>query len=97
MARAPFNVETGVGEPILGYFTESDIGNQFDYSMNDELILAPKAQGGKNVVFPHKVWVGPLGEYRHALVLKTCVHIITNETDFGWVVEKWNIKKHRKF
>ena len=97
MARAPFDVTTGIGEPVIGCFREVDTGNKFDYSLNDEMILAPPAHGGKNIRFPHKVWVGPLGEYRYANVMKTCVHIITNETEFGWVVEKWNIRKHNRY
>jgi hypothetical protein len=95
MGYAPFNTQTGVGEPIIGYFTECDHGQFFEYSLNSDLVLAPPAHGGKNMTFPHKVWVGPLAEYRFAKVMKTCIHIITNETEFGWVVEKWNIKKHR--
>ena len=97
MAYAPFNQTTGVGEPVIGCFTESDYGHRFDYSMHDDFVLAPPAHGGKNTRFPHKVWVGSLGEYRAAKVMKTCVHIITGETDFGWIVEKWNIKNHQRY
>jgi len=97
MAYAPFNQTTGIGEPVIGCFTESDHGHRFDYAMHDDFVLAPPAHGGKNMRFPHKVWVGPLGEYRAANVMKTCVHIITGETDFGWIVEKWNIKNHQRY
>lgn len=91
MARAP------IDEPIVGYFTEKDFGKEFDYSLNDELILAPPAHGGKNVVFPHKVFVGPLNEWRYARVLGNVVHIITDELPNGnWCVQKWEIKNHRR-
>lgn len=61
------------------------------------MILSPLAHSGKNVQFPHIVWVGPLQERRYAFVKGSVAHVITDETDFGWVVEKWEIKKHRKY
>ena len=97
MAYAPFDQTTGVGEPVIGCFNECAHGNVFEYSMHDVLVLAPPAHGGTNMQFPHKVWVGPLGEYRSANVMKTCVHIITGENEFGWVVERWYIKNHRRY
>jgi hypothetical protein len=97
MARAPFDQTTGIGEPVIGCFKEVDHGHDFEYSLNDEIVFSPPAHGGKNTRFPHKVWVGPLGEYRLANVMKTCVHIITDETELGWVIEKWYIKNHRRY
>lgn len=82
---------------VLGCFTEKDHGNVFEYSENTETILSPLAHGGKNVRFPHIVWVGPLQETRYAFVKGSVAHIITDETEFGWVIEKWDIKKHRKY
>lgn len=96
MGYAPFNTQTGVGEPIIGYFNECDHGQFFEYSTQEYLVLAPPAHGGKNMRFPHKIWVGSLGEYRTAKVMKTCAHVIVDENEFGWVIEKWNIKKHRR-
>jgi hypothetical protein len=90
MAYAPHGVTS-----VSGSFVERDCGHTFEFSQADEMILAPPAHGGKNMVYPHKVWVGPLGEYRYAKVGKTCVHIITDETDFGWIVQKWEIKNSR--
>ena len=84
----------------IGQFVEKDTGNYFEYSLNDEMVLAPPAHGGRNMVFPHKVWVGGEGVcgmqgWRHAKVGKTVVHIITDEDDRGWaVVEKWYLKKN---
>lgn len=92
MAFAPHGVTK-----VLGSFVEKDHGKIFEYRRNPDMILSPLAHGGKNVVFPHIVYVGPLQETRYAFVKGTCVHIITDETEFGWVVEKWNISKHRRY
>lgn len=82
----------------VGRFVEKEVGNYFEYSMNDELVLAPPSHGGKNMVFPHKVWVGGLVNdqgWRAAKVCKTVVHIITDEDEYGrMVVQKWDIKNH---
>lgn len=96
MAFAPINTHRDGDNSILGIFNEKDHGNYFEYSKNDQIILAPPAHGGKNMQFKHKVWVGN-GEYRYAHVGKTVVHIITDETNIGWVVEKWYIKNHREY
>ena len=81
----------------VGHFTEMSNGRLFDYAMADEMILSPLAHGGKNVLFPHVIYVGFNNETRYAIVKDTVVHVIVDETDDGWVVEKWNITKHRKF
>lgn len=85
----------------IGSFVEREVGNTFEYSLNDELVLAPPAHGGRNMTFPHKVWVGGLVNdqgWRAARVGKTVVHIITDEDDYGHaVVEKWYIKNHREY
>lgn len=82
---------------VLGSFVEKDHGKIFEYIKNPELVLHIPAHGGRNVQYPHLVCVGALGETRQALVKGNVVHIVTNETDFGFVIEKWNIKKHRKY
>ena len=88
----------------IGSFVEKDTGNHFEYSLNEgEMVLSPPAHGGRNMEFPHKVWVGSEGVcgdrgYRYAKVGKTVVHIITNEDEFGRsVVEKWHIKNCIKY
>ena len=91
MAYAPIHT------PVVGSFVESDHGKFFEYSSNPDKVLMPKAHGGKNVVFPHLVYVGPLMETRMALVLSKVVHIVTDETADGFVVEKWDIVRHRKY
>ena len=83
---------------ISGSFVERDYGHTFEYIDNPELVLHVSAHGGKNVRFPHLIFVGPFGqETRQALVKGSVVHVVTDETEFGFVVEKWNIKNHRKY
>ena len=82
-------------ENISGAFQEKDTGNWFEFSENPEMILSPPAHGGRNTVFPHIIWTGD--GYRYAKVGKTVVHIITDETEIGWVVEKWYIKNRREY
>lgn len=90
-------------EKTIGRFIEKDTGNYFEYSLNDEMTLAPPAHGGKNMNFPHIVWVGGKGVagmsgYRYAKVGKTVVHIITDEDENGWaVVQKWQIKNNVEY
>lgn len=93
MSYAPLGVKT-----ISGSFIERDCGHTFEYIDNPEVVLHVPAHGGKLTRFPHLVFVGPWGqETRRALVKGSVVHIVTDETGFGFVVEKWNIKNHRKY
>jgi hypothetical protein len=93
MSYAPLDVR-----PVSGSFVERDYGHTFEYIDNPELVLHVPAHGGKNVRFPHLIFVGPFGqETRQALVKGSVVHVVTDETEFGFVVEKWNIKNHRKY
>lgn len=104
MAFADRSVYKDVGDgSILGGFYEKEYGNFFEFSSNPEITLAPPAHGGKNMNFPHRVWVttptpGIDSGWRYAKVGKTVVHIITDEDENGWaVVEKWDIKGHRLY
>jgi hypothetical protein len=89
-------------QKIAGYFTEKDYGKVFEYVDvdKDDFFLAPLAHGGKNVRYPHKIFVGPLGETRYAFVKGSVAHVVIDETAVDgssvYVVEKWNIKKNRK-
>lgn len=81
----------------IGCFVECDYGKNFHYTNNSDIVLMPKAHGGKNVLFPHLVYVGPLGETRMALVLNNVAHIVIDEINDRFVIQKWHIKKHRKY
>jgi hypothetical protein len=95
MGYAPASVAT-----IAGYFTEKEHGKTFEYIMNPELVLHPPAHGGRNVEYPHLIFVGPLSETRMARVLGNVAHVVVDETERdgkSWfVIEKWNIKNHRR-
>lgn len=96
MAYAPVNVI--INGKVLGCFVESDYGKNFEYIENPELVLRPLSHGGKNVRFPHLIFVGPNGtETRDAIVKGTVAHVVTDETDEGYIIEKWVINKHRKY
>lgn len=83
---------------VLGSFVEKDYGKTFEYSENLEIVLHPLAHGGKNIRFPHLIFVGPNGhETRQAIVKGTCAHVVTDETADGYIIEKWEIKGHRKY
>lgn len=83
---------------LVGSFVEKDHGKNFDYIENPEKVLHTPAHGGRLTHFPHLIFVGPQGEEtRMALVLGNVAHVVTDETDQGFIIEKWNIKKHRKF
>jgi hypothetical protein len=94
MGHAPASVEK-----IAGYFTEKEHGKTFEYIMNPELVLFPPAHGGRNVEYPHLIFVGPLSETRMARVLGNVAHVVVDEIERNgeswFVIEKWNITKHR--
>tara|TARA_Y100000310_G_C20649686_1_gene798671 strand:+ start:1580 stop:1906 length:327 start_codon:yes stop_codon:yes gene_type:complete len=85
---------------IVGRFDLVETGNLFEYSTNPDPVMAPLAHGGKSyyVEFPHMVWVttpSPLDSgFRMAKVSKTVVHMIVDEDENGWVVDKWKIRNH---
>ena len=85
---------THTQDPI-GCFTEKEVGNYFEYSLNDD------SHGYYNFFnFPHKIWVGDhIGSpYRYGLVKKTVAYICVDEDEFGLpVVEKWNLKKNVEY
>lgn len=95
--------DNGGDGSILGMFEEKTSGNLFEFSKNPEITLSPLATGGKNVEFPHLVWVstpvpGIDCGYRKALVMKTVAHVIVDEDKNGWwVVEKWDIKNRKDY
>lgn len=94
MAYAPPEHRT-----VSGSFVEKQHGKTFEYIDNPEVVLHVPAHGGKLVRFPHLVFVGPVGatQTRRALIKESVVHMVTDETEFGFIVEKWDIKQHRKY
>lgn len=96
MAYAPLSVV--MDKRVLGCFVEVDYGKDFEYIENPEIALHPLAHGGKNVRFPHLIYVGPYGDNtRRAFVKGTVAYVVTDETDDGYTIEKWIIKKHRRY
>ena len=83
---------THTKDPI-GCFIEKDIGNHFEYSLNDERDTWCD--------FPHKIWVGGLVNdqgYRYGEVKKTVAYVAVDEDEFGLpVVEKWQLKKFWRY
>jgi hypothetical protein len=81
----------------IGVFVEKEVGNYFEYSVNDDMDMPSYYK------WPHKVWVGGEGVcgdqgYRYAEVKKTVVYIVVDEDDCGEpVVEKWYIKGHKEY
>lgn len=85
----------------IGSFEEVEFGNTFEYSINPQVVFAPPAHGGSRVAYPHRVWVGGLVNdqgWRAARVLGSVVHIIVDEDELGLpVVQKWQIRRHRRY
>lgn len=74
----------------IGQFTEKEVGNYFEYSLNAD---------GWFAEYPHIVWVGGPGQgYRYANVKKTVAYIVVDEDEYGDPIEeKWYIKQHVKY
>ena len=92
MAFAPSSTYNNVGDgSIIGKFVEKEIGNLFEYSVNNDPFFV-------NEDFPHKIWVttpreGVDSGFRYGLVKKTVAYIVTDEDEYGLpVVEKWSVK-----
>ena len=96
MAYAPDSVGFTYGDgSILGSFTEQDCDNLFEFSTNHEEMT-------DEWDFPHLIWVShnAVGQWnaRYGKVLKTVAYIAIDEDEYGNpVVEKWDIKKYRKY
>ena len=78
----------------VGRFVEREVGNYFEYSLNDDDFDFCKD-------FAHKVWVGGLVNdqgYRYANVKKTVAYVCVDEDEFGApVLEKWDIKQNVEY
>ena len=93
MAFAAINLSEG----LSGCFNEKDYGRPFEYKRNPEMVLYPDLKTGRNVVYPHLVFVGPNGDQvRMALVKKTVAYVVVDiDAEDRYVIEKWDIKNHR--
>jgi hypothetical protein len=80
---------------VTGSFVVKETGKRFEYCDSDQVVFSSLAHGGKEVAFCNQIFVGPDGEKRYAFVGSTVVHVIVDETDKGWVVQKWKICQHR--
>jgi hypothetical protein len=90
MAFAPLEVSFDRGDAsIVGCFNEKENDHLFEYSKND------------SKEYPHKIWVTFPSEidcgYRMGLVKKTVAYVVVDENEYGFVVEKWNIKNQRDY
>ena len=80
----------------IGCFVEKEVGNYFEYSLNDDPMNWCED-------FPHKVWVGGkdvcgMTGYRYAIVKKTVAYICVVEDEYGLpVLEKWQLKKNTEY
>jgi hypothetical protein len=80
----------------IGVFVEKEMGNHFEYSINEEAITIKGYDYADMRGFPHKVWVAD--GYRLADVKKTVAYVVVDETEYGQpVIEKWQLKKNTKY
>ena len=81
-------------EYIAGCFNENEYNHIFEYGIrvtDYSSGFAPLSD------FPHIVFVGDKS-FRYAEVKKTVAYVVVNQDkDGNPVVEKWNIKNHRKY
>lgn len=83
---------------LLGEFKEKSMGHWFQYAASPHEIYAPTTKVLAPVRFPHIISVGPEGnDTRYACVMGTVAYVIIDETENGWIVEKWDIKMHSKY
>lgn len=72
---------------VLGEFTHAETGARFDYTAAPDKLW-------DRTEFDKAVWQID-GTYRFAKVLKTVAHVIVDETEDGFVVESWPLKRHQ--
>ncbi len=80
------------GDKITGYFIEKDYGARFEFRAVEREWL--KEQGCTHEIAVNDVHGYP---YRGAKILKTVVHVLTDEDENGNVWQKWQIKKRVDF
>ena len=80
---------------LCGAFVEKEVGNTFEYSINEDRLTWDESGG-----FTHKIWVGDVvGQgYRYGIVKKTVAYVAVDEDDEGLpICEKWNLKKNTQY
>lgn len=86
----------------MSSFKHADTGVYFDYGdAGTDTILAPPPHGGRNVTYPHKVYLNNEvhGQgWRHALVKRGVAYVVVDEREsdgVSWnVIERWPISNH---
>ena len=74
----------------IGCFAERDLGNYFEYSVNDDPI------NNVNEDCLHKIWFGD--RYRYGTVKKSVAYVVVDEDEFGLpILEKWHLKKNKEY
>lgn len=98
MAYAPLN------RPVNGQFRHFDTDVPFEYFVNEQPLTTKKdnlqfeGNGYVPTTYSHIIYVGPNAEEtRMAMIKKTVAYVIVDENENGFVVEKWLIKKHRRY
>ena len=83
---------------IDGSFVNSETNLPFDFVTNSAKEQIVIEVNGRLRLTNAKVFVGPNGcETRHALILKTVAYVVVDETEIGFVVERWNTRRTRFF
>ena len=94
--------DTGDGS-IIGGFTEKENENFFEFSAASEEEIDNSFGTIAHRIWVTSSWKSHAGHtldcgYRLGNVLKTVAYLIVDEDEFGEpIVEKWNIKGHRKY
>jgi hypothetical protein len=96
MAYAPHTNTQDMTQPrLLGSF-ETHKGTHFEYAVRPEADKVFNAPWMPHIVYVNDVAGHGCG-YRAARVLGTVVYVVIDEDDNGPVVEKWTLKRHRKW
>ena len=96
MAYAPSSTYFDQDSTIVGSFIESEFGNSFEFSINDEENSQYPIED-----YPHKVWVtkpwrGDQG-FRYGTVKKRVAYVVISDGIHWPVVETWRIKSRQDY
>lgn len=80
-----------------GAFVHAETKKDFEFIYNSVAPFTIEVNG-KLKLTNVQIFVGPLGEdTRRAYLTKSRAYVVVDEDAKGWVVEKWNITKHRSY